>query len=247
MRKFFVNVIAAVAMLVAASSVKADDVQVFQQEAIAPVVQLARNCSGVVVDTTDVQKTFIVTANHCVDGKTSGRVTIDTKEKQKIISTEEYVYDVVVRDVTEDVAFLQLRKEGLFLEGAVIAQEDPQEGETVWAVGYPLGLSRLITQGIYAGYDSLDLNKGGFSENGDYRGVYRASPPIFGGNSGGGLFIKRDGHYQLVGISDIGVPMFFVESFFNPQTAINDIVNRGLKIASEKLSVPVIEQKKTRD
>lgn len=247
--KFF-NKIGPVILLIIAAvlllpySVFAGDLKSFQKEVVNPVVQLERNCSGVVIDTSDENKTFIVTAEHCVTGDKSGRVNIDIKDKQKLISTEQHVFDVIVRDVEDDVAFLQLRKEGLNLEGATIGKEDPQEGEPVWVVGYPLGKSRLITSGFFGGFDSLDLNKpGGFSELGDYRPVYRASPAIIGGSSGGGMFVEGEDGYKLVGITHAGFPNFFVASFFNPQEAINNIVERGLKIVSEQDKPKLIEPK----
>jgi S1-C subfamily serine protease len=210
----------------------------FQKQAIEPVVQLARNCSGVVLDTSGTV-TYIVTANHCVEGEQSGYVNIDVKaeftqpvskksRKGALIETKQLVYDVIRRDSTNDLAVLRLRKEGLELDGAVIAQEDPTEGDQVWAIGYPLGLTRTVTEGYYGGFMSLAPDMS-FDDFGNGRDVYRATPPIYGGNSGGGLFIKDGDEYKLVGISDAAVMSFFVAGFYNPQKEVNAIVNEALK------------------
>jgi S1-C subfamily serine protease len=237
-----------------------DELSMFQKQAVNTVVQLGRNCSGVVVDTTDIQKTYIVTANHCVDddaqeseGNKSGLINIDTQANVKsptdgknksgqLVETNQYVFDVIVRDVTDDIAFLRLRKEGLLLDAATVANKDPVEGEQVWTVGYPLGLPRTITEGFYGGFMNLGKDMS-FDKFGNGRPVYKASPAIYGGNSGGGMFKKTNGKYELVGITDAGFRNFFVEGFYNPQESINDIVERGLKIVNNNDPV-TIEQKK---
>lgn len=225
----------------------------FQKQAIEPVVQLARNCSGVVLDTSGTV-TYIVTANHCVEGEKSGYVMIDVKDefaqpvdkksrKGALIETRQLVYDVIRRDATNDLAVLRLRKEGLELDGAVLAQEDPTEGDQVWAIGYPLGLTRTVTEGYFGGFMSLTPSMR-FDEFGNGRDVYRATPAIYGGNSGGGLFIKDGDEYKLVGISDAGFPSFFVAGFYNPQREVNAIVNEALKSETKSDSPMVVIREK---
>lgn len=246
MSKFFVGL--AVGLLAAwgfaVSQAHADDLSVFQKQAINPVVQLERNCSGVVFNTSDVSATWIVTANHCVDGEQSGHINIDTKDRAKLIDTQTYVFDVKARSISTDLAVLKLRKSGLMLEGATIAQEDPQEGEKVWTVGYPLGLTRTVTEGFFGGFMSLSPDMG-FDEDGNGREVYRATPAIFGGNSGGGFFVKRGDHYELVGITDAGFRAFFVAGFYNTQKDMNELIR--LTLSAEQRQSVTIEQKKQND
>jgi len=237
-------------MLLGVTGVNATELDTFQKEAINSVIQLNRNCSAVVINTSEATRTYAITANHCVSGRASpdskeksGYVTLDVKDKQKLIETNEYVYDVILRDVQQDLAVIKLRKEGLLLTGANIATEDPTEGEQVWTVGYPLGMIRTVTAGFFGGFQSMssDLRLDQF---GSERALYRATPPIFGGNSGGGLFKKNGEGYELVGIADVVIPSFFVTGWYVPQTAINDIVKRALKSETETKSVTVEQKKK---
>jgi S1-C subfamily serine protease len=234
MREFFRNIVAAVfAVAISTTAMAASDLPTFQKQAVDTVVQLNRSCSGVVLDTSKVEKldketTYIITANHCVDGEESGYVTIDKKDKQKVVKTEQYVFDVIRRAATKDLAFLRLREKGLSLPSAVLDTKDPVEGQEVWTVGYPLGLNRTITAGFFGGFANITKDMR-FDEFGNGRPVYRASPAIYGGNSGGGMFINDGGQYKLVGITDAGFPSFFVAGFYNPQEDINEIVNSALE------------------
>lgn len=222
----------------------------FVKEVISPVVQLERNCSGVVLEVGKPSDTIIATANHCVSGdaspsEKSGYVMIDEKDGQKVTMTNQYVYDVVIRDTTNDMALIKLRKEGLFLDGATLASTDPTEGDTTWAVGYPLGLPRAVTTGLFGGWISLTPDMS-FDQFGNGRGVYRSATPIFGGNSGGGLFMKDNDKYKLVGIADAGFSIYPFSAFFNPQEPLNKMVDRGLKlIQDEDKTAIVVEDKKT--
>jgi len=226
--KFLAKILASIAFAVMPFSALADN---FVDQAVEPVVQLNRNCSGVVVKVGDPNITYIVTAQHCVDGEESGFVTIDVKDRAKVVKTTQYVFDIVRQSKNDDLAVIKLREEALRLASANIATEDPVEGEKVWTIGYPLGLTRTITDGYYGGYSDLPKNMRGMPNTpfGNGNPKYRATPPIFGGNSGGGLFKKVGDDFQLVGISDAGFPSFFVAGFYNPQEEINKIVKEAMK------------------
>lgn len=220
--------------------------ELFVKKVVNPVVQLERNCSGVVIDVPEVTSTLIMTANHCVSDdatpdpeEKSGYVFVDDKDGATVVTTTKYVYDVVVRDTGNDIALIKLRKEGLLLDSASLAHTDPVEGDDVWTVGYPLGQPRTITSGFFGGFSSLNRDMT-FNEFGNGRMVYKASPAIYGGNSGGGLFSKVAGEYKLVGITDAGFSAFFVVGFYNPQSAMNELLDKGLKqIAGDK---PVVKE-----
>lgn len=224
---------------------KAEDVGIFQDDAINTVIQLERNCSGVVFQTSNKSKSYIITANHCVDiDEKSKRVTIDVKDRQKVIETQQLVADVIQRDTEADLAVLRVRKTDANLPAAIVGTQDPKEGETVFVVGYPLGLGRKVTSGLFGGFESLSSKDLKFSANGDERALYTASPPIFGGNSGGGLFRKVDNHFELIGISDVVFPSFFVEGFYVPQDAINKVIQQALASeATEHVEIKHREEK----
>lgn len=255
------GVVMAAGLTFLASSAFASDnseLKALQDEAIAPVVQLHRNCSGVVVNTSDVKSTYIVTANHCVsDGaaysEQTGVINIDEKERSSLIETKTYAYDVLARDTKQDLAVIKLRSKDAMLPGANIITEDPVEGEDAWTIGYPLGLTRTVTKGVFGQMEAF-TNDMGFDTIGakpddpvaGSRTVYRATPALFGGNSGGGMFVKRDGHFLLAGISDAGFRSFFVAGYYNPQDQVRKLLERALanETKTEKVT---IEQKKSKD
>jgi S1-C subfamily serine protease len=221
----------------------------FTKQAVSPVYQLERNCSGVGIDVSKEypefkDKTYILTANHCTveDAKPedefnakdkSGRLTIDEKDNDQIIDTQQYVYDVLLRDVKNDLAVLKLRKEGLTFPKAILAKRDPALAENVWTVGYSAGLpNRTITDGRFGGFISMEVtDQGGRPDTAVSNGVpkYTASPAITGGNSGGGMFLKDGDDYLLVGIADMVSGRFANLGFYNTQKSMNDVVNRALK------------------
>jgi hypothetical protein len=96
------------------------------------------------------------------------------------------------------------------------------------------------------GYESIDIDLKGFDKFGNERALLRATAPITGGNSGGGLFIKRDNGYELVGISDAGVPSFPQAALFVPQDNINELVDGAMKY-EKAAEVKVIEDKRSHE
>lgn len=247
MRKFLTKIVVALAVALSATAAYADN---FKDQAIDTVVQLNRNCSGVVFDTSNTTTTYIITANHCVsDGaspdpkNTSGYVSIDKKERGKLLGTDQHVYDVLIRDTANDLAVIKLREEGLMLPSASIANTDPYEGEKVWTVGYPLGLTRTITEGFMGGYESINRQSMSGDQFGNEAILYRATPAIFGGNSGGGLFKKNGENYELVGITDLGFRIFPVAGYYVPQDKINEIIARALKNEAKTETVQIVQRK----
>lgn len=63
------------------------------------------------------------------------------------------------------------------------------DGENTWVVGYPFGLSASITHGF-------------ISPKAPKEELRQESASIWFGNSGGGVFVLRDGRYVLAGVTD---------------------------------------------
>lgn len=63
------------------------------------------------------------------------------------------------------------------------------DGENTWVVGYPFGLSASITHGF-------------ISPKAPKQELRQESASIWFGNSGGGVFVLRDGRYVLAGVAD---------------------------------------------
>lgn len=81
-----------------------------------------------------------------------------------------------------------------------LADHEAEVSETVYVVGYPLGVKRVVTVGHSEGVmEDVKLH----SMFGDVESIGRRLVLTAGalpGNSGGGVFVYRNGEYQLVGI-----------------------------------------------
>lgn len=129
---------------------------------------------------------LIATVEHVVDGATS----IALKQNGKQVATG----TVVGSDPTRDVALVASSRP---LAGYRFrfARRAPQLGETVTAIGFPLGLPLTVTQGLVSGLDrTIPIN-----------GIKRArmvqtDASINPGNSGGPLLTNTG---QVVGLVDL--------------------------------------------
>lgn len=246
MREFFEKVLTAasvaavIGLFLYAFSAYADDrdSQFFTQ-AVDPIVQIDRSCSAVAFSQTE-NATYLITALHCKNGA-SGVVNVDIKERQKVIAQTSVVYDVLRVDLKQDLMTIKTRQR-LNVNTVTIAQSDPLEGEKAWAVGYPIARTRTIVDGYVGQWESLDADLNFDDEYGNKRALLRATPPITGGNSGGALFVKNNGNYELVGISDAGFNDFGEAAFFVPQDAIREIV--GLTIKYDVALAKAVEEDK---
>lgn len=198
----------------------------FFTQAVDPVVQIDKDCSAVVFEQRD-DTTYLITALHCKNGK-SGFVNSEVKDRQKVISNTNIVYDVLRVNPKQDLMTIKTRSR-LNVNVALVAHTDPLEGTKAWAVGYPLARTRTITEGFTGQMESLDADLSPDDEFGNERALLRATAPITGGNSGGALFVLNNGNYELVGITDAGFRNFPEGAFFVPQDAINEIIDLTLK------------------
>lgn len=224
---FAVGMIAAVLVSTFAYQANAQerDSQFFTQ-VIDPVVQIDKDCSAVAFEQRD-DTTYFVTALHCKNDK-NGYVNAEVKDRQKVISQTNIVYDVLRVDPKQDLMTIKTRSR-VNVSTVTIAHTDPLEGTKAWAVGYPLGRTRTITEGFTGQMESLDADLTPDDAFGNNRALLRATAPITGGNSGGALFVKNGENYELVGITDAGFRSFPEGAFFVPQDAIREIVDLTLK------------------
>lgn len=81
-----------------------------------------------------------------------------------------------------------------------LAEYEAMQDETIYVVGYPLGITRTMTQGTSQGVvKGVNLpGMFGMVTTLGPRLVFNAA--IAPGNSGGAVFVLRDGEFQLVGI-----------------------------------------------
>ena len=191
--------------------------------AIVGVVNFARNTtqgegSGIVYKK-DGNDTYIVTNQHVVDGGDYFEVVFSNGERSEAT--------LVGSDIYTDLAVLKVSG----IEVEAIAEfgntEDLKIGQTVIAIGNPLGLdfAGSATSGIVSGTDrviSVDLNGDNYD---DWEmTVLQTDTAINPGNSGGAL-INLDG--KVVGINSMKIATSSVEgmSFSIPTYVAMPIIN----------------------
>ncbi|MCO4851164.1 serine protease HtrA [Bacillus vallismortis] len=171
-------------------------------------------------------KAYIITNNHVVEGASSLKVSLSdgTEATAKLVGS----------DSLTDLAVLQISDDHVTKVASFGDSSDLRTGETVIAIGDPLGkdLSRTVTQGIVSGVDrtiSMSTSAGQTSIN-----VIQTDAAINPGNSGGPL-LNTDG--KIVGINSMKISEDNVEGigFAIPS---NDVK----PIAEELLSKGQIER-----
>lgn len=171
-------------------------------------------------------KAYIITNNHVVEGASSLKVSLydGTEVTAKLVGS----------DSLTDLAVLQISDDHVTKVANFGDSSDLRTGETVIAIGDPLGkdLSRTVTQGIVSGVDrtvSMTTSAGETSIN-----VIQTDAAINPGNSGGPL-LNTDG--KIVGINSMKISEDDVEGigFAIPS---NDVK----PIAEELLSKGQIER-----
>lgn len=171
-------------------------------------------------------KAYIITNNHVVEGASSLKVSL--------YDGTEVTAKPVGSDSLTDLAVLQISDDHVTKVANFGDSSDLRTGETVIAIGDPLGkdLSRTVTQGIVSGVDrtvSMSTSAGETSIN-----VIQTDAAINPGNSGGPL-LNTDG--KIVGINSMKISEDDVEGigFAIPS---NDVK----PIAEELLSKGQIER-----
>lgn len=205
----------AFAVMMASSPVLASNLN---DQAISPVVRINENCSAVVIDLPNQTNARLLTAKHCVEGKKEGFLDQEVFDGKKLVKSTKYYFEVDRTGLgTVDLALLTVRDSGFKSPTAHIADKlTLEEGDTVWTVGYPLGFTRTITQGLYNGVQVL----GEELTRGEAILVTRASSNIDGGNSGGGLFQKNGENFELIGTTSM---KFNANEFMGMYVTLNDI------------------------
>ena len=141
--------------------------------------------SGVVVRSDGV----IVTNAHVIEGATDIEVT--SADGRTLVAS------VVGSDPEHDLAVLKIDADDL--TAIAIGSSDQLElGDTVVALGYPLGLGPTATQGIVSGLDrTIQVSDGPFDAS-ELSGLLQTDAAINPGNSGGALI---DSSGRLIGIN----------------------------------------------
>lgn len=201
-----------------------------QKQMIGFTAQLDGGCSATLIHSkrdnpTGAVSTIFLTAKHCVDNKKSDlKIDLPVFQNNRLVKRDSYVARVKGQWYAGDLALIELKdKQTWFQDVAEIGPEEPdiQIGDPVWTVGYPLGWSLTITNGLFGTIETQDFAKPGTE-------YYRATPDIAGGNSGGGFWhVNKAGDYELIGVTTARANS---DSFIGLYTRVADI-RAYLKVA----------------
>lgn len=172
-----------------------------QQNVWAPSQEIASG-SGIIYKKED-GKAYVVTNNHVVEGATEVDVVLNdsTHIKAKVLGA----------DALTDLAVLQIDGSKIETVAKLGSSEEAKVGETVIAIGNPLGMSfaNSVTKGIISGKErsvSIDTNKDGQADW--VTQVIQTDAAINPGNSGGAL-VNTDG--EVIGINSMKIAKKEVE------------------------------------
>jgi serine protease Do len=129
---------------------------------------------------------YVVTNNHVVSQTTERKVIF--------ADNKEYDAEIVGLDVDNDLALLKISAPGPLPVINIGRSDDIMVGETVVAIGNPLGLQHTVTSGIVSAVNrTLEIN-----ERTSLTGLIQIDASINPGNSGGPLF-NIDG--EVIGVN----------------------------------------------
>lgn len=186
-------------------------------------------CSGQFIKSDETGDLFL-TAAHCVtdengsfnyEGNFNVRKSIYNSEYNSV-SEETWFLDKVKVFPELDVALLTTRQPvGTFPTVDLATQRDADSlfvGQEMYAVGYPKVLELTITDGMFGGeVPSL------FQEMS--HPWYKTTIPITGGNSGGGLYIRKGEEFFLIGTALATWNDVSFMSYFTPYENIVKVID----------------------
>jgi len=151
------------------------DTKVAKSVMMLDIIKKRDSCSGSAVAIT---KDYIITNGHVLEGIKAGVIILDDTE---LDISKIMFYEAAFPDL----AIIYFPDHGIPF--VALAAKEPVRGQDVYACGFPLGISKVISQGIWNGISVIrDLPYG----------LYTAATSP--GSSGGGVF-NQDG--ELVGLT----------------------------------------------
>ncbi|WP_068676169.1 S1C family serine protease [Oceanobacillus sp. Castelsardo] len=173
-----------------------------QQQSIWTGSEEAGTGSGIIYKKED-GKAYVVTNQHVVDGAEQVEVVLNEEERVQA--------KVLGEDALTDLAVLEIEGQNINTIADITSSEDLIVGETVLAIGNPLGLefANSVTKGIVSGLNrsvTVDTNSDGQPDW--VTEVIQTDAAINPGNSGGAL-VNADG--QVIGINSMKIAQSSVE------------------------------------
>ena len=166
---------------------------------------------------------YLITNYHVIEGETRIKVTVFEKEKDGFKRRE--FKKVKIEAINPFVDLALLKVEGLAgdkVKYACLGDIDLiKAGQTVFAIGNPLGLERTVTDGVIS------------TKNRAFEGlVYiQTNADINPGNSGGPLFNLKG---EVVGVTNMGYIFFGGLGFAIPVNYVKDFINNRDVFAYDK-------------
>ncbi len=137
---------------------------------------------------------YLITNFHVIAGEKKISVTQFLQENKILRRVVHKEVEIVAAAPFHDLAILKLKDFDTEITSVIFApEENLSVGETVFAIGNPLGLERTVTEGVLS---QTHRNFGGVL-------YLQVDAPVNPGNSGGPLFNARG---QVIGIINMGVP-----------------------------------------
>ena len=176
--------------------------------------------SGVIVNA----EGYAITNAHVIQGETNLRVTVWFPQPDGTLQRE-VIEDVEILAVNNhiDLALLKIPRSGQrdFSFALLEGKENLEVGQTVFAIGNPLGLERSMSQGVVStrqrSFDGLTY--------------IQTDTAINPGNSGGPLFNTRG---EVVGITNMGILFGQGLNFAIPARYVKDFVRNREAFAYDK-------------
>ncbi|GAA0321280.1 serine protease HtrC [Oceanobacillus oncorhynchi subsp. oncorhynchi] len=173
-----------------------------QQQNLWEDSQEAGTGSGIIYKKED-GKAYVITNNHVVEGAEQLQVALD--EEHQVDAT------VLGTDALTDLAVLEIDGEHVDTVANLGSSEDIEVGETVMAIGNPLGMdfNNSVTRGIVSGLNrNVEVDTNGDGAPDWVTEVLQTDAAINPGNSGGAL-VNADG--DVIGINSMKIAQSQVE------------------------------------
>ncbi|VGO20375.1 S1C family serine protease [Pontiella sulfatireligans] len=160
----------------------------------APSVVLVKTASGLGSGFFINKNGYLITNFHVIAGEKKISVTQFLQENQILRRVVHKDVEIVATAPFHDLVVLKLNDFDTEITPVIFAPEEKLSiGETIFAIGNPLGLERTVTEGVIS---QTHRNFGGIL-------YLQVDAPVNPGNSGGPLFNARG---QVIGIINMGVP-----------------------------------------
>lgn len=160
----------------------------------APAVVVVKTAAGLGSGFFINKQGYLITNFHVIAGEKKISVTQFLQEEHVLRRVVHKEVEIVATAPFHDLAVLRLKDPDTEITPVVFAPEERLSvGETVFAIGNPLGLERTVTEGVLS---QTQRNFGGIL-------YLQIDAPVNPGNSGGPLFNARG---QVIGIINMTVP-----------------------------------------